>query len=73
MKNKLMIFSGSALSLGVFASSAFAEGGLIDFSTLTTAIQTDVTASITAILPFLGLLLGAFLGWKVFRKLTGAK
>lgn len=72
MKNKLLILSGFGLPL-VVSSSAFAEGGLIDFSTLTTAIQTDVTASITAILPFLGLLLGAFLGWKVFRKLTGAK
>lgn len=56
------------------AVPAFADvTSLVDFSTLATAVQTDVTAAITAMLPFLGLLCGAVVGWRIFRKFTGAR
>ena len=58
----------------VGSSAARADStSLIDFSSLTTAIQTDVTSALTSCLPFIGLLLGAFLGYKMFKRFTGAK
>ena len=56
------------------AGVAFADGEpLINFEDLTTTVQTDVTTAITAMLPFLGLLCGAIVGWRIFRKFTGAR
>lgn len=67
------VVSGASVFLA--SGSAFAEGNtsLIDFSSLASAVQTDVTAALTAILPFLGLLCGAVIGWRIFRKFTGAR
>lgn len=63
------------IAFSSIAAPAFAEGSttLIDFSSLATAVQTDVTGAITAMLPFLGLLCGAVVGWRIFRKFTGAR
>lgn len=76
MMNKTK-FVKIAAPVGIISSAAvpaFADTtSLVDFSTLATAVQTDVTSAITAMLPFLGLLCGAVVGWRIFRKFTGAR
>lgn len=50
-----------------------ASSQLVDWGSLATNIQTDVTAAITSIIPLLGLILGALVAWRLFRRFTGGR
>lgn len=55
----------------VLSSAAFAQTtstSLVNWGDLSTAVQTDVTSAITSIVPLLGLILGAFVAWRMFKR-----
>lgn len=43
----------------------------MDFTALATAVQTAITGALTAVVPLVGVLISASVGYKLFRKFTG--
>jgi len=43
----------------------------MDFTTLATSAVTEITAAIDAVIPALALVIGASVGYKLFRKFVG--
>ena len=71
---RFRIFLISCVFLLVAVSASFAQeagSSLVNWGNLATNIQTDVTSAITSITPLLGLILGAFVAWRMFRKFVG--
>lgn len=43
----------------------------MDFGTLATTVQTQVTGTLSAVAPVVGMILAAVVGYKLFRKFVG--
>lgn len=70
MKKK---FSAALLGAMIVAVSsvAFAQTtstSLINWGDLSSAVQTDVTSAISSIVPLLGLVVGALVAWRMFKR-----
>lgn len=43
----------------------------MDFTALATAVTTSINGALTAVIPLIGLIVSASVGYKLFRKFTG--
>lgn len=70
MKKKLFACLSIA-TIVCLSSAAFAQStstSLINWGDLSTAVQTDVTSAISSIVPLLGLVIGALVAWRMFKR-----
>jgi hypothetical protein len=62
--------AGAVAAVGTSLASAAHATGIVDYSTLVTSATTEMTSTLTTIVPFAGTLLAVGIGWKLVRRFT---